>query len=54
MAAKYKEEEIEHFLKTIEELCFILHMAKKTITEEEFSKRTSGLLKLIKDFKKEK
>lgn len=52
MAAKYKDVDVEDFLTKLEELCFTLHMAKKTITEEEFSKRTSGLLKLIKDFKK--
>jgi hypothetical protein len=51
---KYKDDEITQFLKKLEELCFVLYMAKKTITEEEFAKKTSEILKFVKDFKKDK
>ena len=52
--AKYKDDETTQFLTKLEELCFVLYMAKKTITEEEFGKRTAELLKLVRDFRKEK
>ena len=54
MTTKYKEEDVDLFLKKLEELCFWLHMAKKTITEEEYSKKTIEFQKLIRDFKREK
>jgi len=52
--SKRTDEEVDKFVRDIFDVVFWLHMNKSTINEKEYSDKTSLLMRIIKDFKKEK